>query len=76
MRLIGVSVSPLLLATAHSIYAFGHTIESAPLTYLSGILYEQLGALGFLAMALLCGLAVPVAFLLPSTQNLSTSVRH
>jgi len=69
MRLIGVSVSPLLLATAQSIYAFGHTIASAALTYLSGILYEQLGALGFLAMALLCGFAIPVAFLLPSTQT-------
>jgi PPP family 3-phenylpropionic acid transporter len=76
MRLIGVSVSALLSATAQSIYAFGHTIASAALTYLSGILYERIGALGFLVMALLCGLAIPIAFLLPSTQNLSRSVRR
>jgi PPP family 3-phenylpropionic acid transporter len=65
IRLIGVAVSPLLAATAQSIYAFGSAIASATLTYLSGILYEQLGALGFLAMATLCGLAIPIALLLP-----------
>jgi len=69
MRLIGISVSPLLLATAQSVYAFGHTIASAALTYLSGILYEQLGALGFLAMALLCGLAIPIALILPRSKS-------
>jgi MFS transporter, PPP family, 3-phenylpropionic acid transporter len=72
MRLIGISVSPLLAATAQSIYHFGSAIASAALTYLSGILYGQLGALGFLAMALLCGLAVPVALLLPRAQIPST----
>jgi PPP family 3-phenylpropionic acid transporter len=68
MRLIAVSVSPLLAATAQSIYAFGSTIASAALTYLSGILYEQLGALGFLAMALLCGLGMPIAWQLPRSN--------
>ena len=72
MRLIGISVSPLLAATAQSIYAFGSAIASAALTYLSGILYGQLGALGFLAMALLCGLAIPIALLLPRAQIPST----
>ena len=72
MRLIGFSVSPLLAATAQSIYAFGSAIASAALTYLSGILYEQLGALGFLAMALLCALAIPIALILPRAQIPST----
>ena len=69
MRLIGVSVSPRLAATAQSIYAFGSAIASAALTYLSGILYEQLGAIGFLAMALLCGLAIPIALSLPRAKS-------
>ena len=69
MRLIGVSVSPRLAATAQSIYAFGSAIASAALTYLSGILYEQLSAIGFLAMALLCGLAIPIALSLPRAKS-------
>jgi PPP family 3-phenylpropionic acid transporter len=72
MRVIGVSVSPLLAATAQSMYAFGSAIASAALTFMSGILYEQLGALGFLAMALLCGLAIPFALLLPRQANNTT----
>ncbi len=72
MRVIGVSVSPLLAATAQSIYAFGSAIASAALTLMSGILYEHLGALGFLAMALLCGLAIPFALLLPRRANNTT----
>jgi PPP family 3-phenylpropionic acid transporter len=72
MRLIGFSVSRGLAATAQSIYAFGSAIASAALTYLSGILYEQFGAAGFLAMALLCALAIPTALMLPRAQIPST----
>ena len=72
MRLIGFSVSPQLAATAQSIYAFGSAITSAALTYVSGILYEQLGPAGFLAMALLCALAIPIALILPRAQIPST----
>jgi PPP family 3-phenylpropionic acid transporter len=69
MRVISVSVAPQLAATAQSIYAFGSAIASATLTYISGILYEQLGGLLFLAMALLCALVIPISFSLPGGAN-------
>jgi PPP family 3-phenylpropionic acid transporter len=65
MRVISVSVSTRLAATAQSIYAFGSAIASAMLTYVCGILYAQLGGLLFLAMAGLCALAIPISFSLP-----------
>ena len=69
MRLIRFAVSPVFAATAQSVYAFGPAIASAVLTYFSGFLYQELGALGFLAMASLCGLAIPIALLLPSSLD-------
>ena len=72
MHVISVSVSPLLAATAQSIYAFGSATASAVLTFLAGTLYGQLGASLFLVMALICALAIPFTFSLPSVHRNST----
>lgn len=61
MRIIGTAVPPHLAATAQALYAVGAGATTALLTLASGSLYAQLGARGFLVMALLCGLALPVA---------------
>jgi PPP family 3-phenylpropionic acid transporter len=65
MRVIGAVVPPQLAATAQAVYAFGAAIASAIFVYLSGVLYGQFGAPAFLAMTLLCALAIPLAFGLP-----------
>lgn len=62
MRLIGEGVPSDLAARAQALYgtvAIG--AATVALTLLSGPLYAALGAHAFLAMALLCGLAVPLA---------------
>jgi PPP family 3-phenylpropionic acid transporter len=64
MRLIGIVVPPQLAATAQAIYAFTAAIASAILSYVSGILYGELGAFSFLAMAMLCASAIPFALAL------------
>jgi PPP family 3-phenylpropionic acid transporter len=61
MRLLPVIVPPRLAATAQALYAFGAGATTATLTLASGWLYGTLGARGFLAMAGLCALAVPLA---------------
>jgi PPP family 3-phenylpropionic acid transporter len=61
MRIIGAIVPSHLAATAQAIYAVGAAATTALLTLASGSLYAQFGARGFLAMTLLCGLALPVA---------------
>jgi len=69
MRLIGASVPAGLAATAQSFYAFAGAVASGVLSFASGQLYGQLGAAGFLAMALLCGMALPIALSLPRFQR-------
>jgi len=61
MRAIGAMVSPHLAATAQSLYAVAATAVNGALTVASGVLYARLGARGFLVMACLCVVAVPLA---------------
>jgi PPP family 3-phenylpropionic acid transporter len=60
MRSIAAIVPPALAATAQSLYAAGATAVTAVLSVVSGRLYADLGPHGFLAMALLCAMALPV----------------
>lgn len=60
MRLMGAAVPQHLAATGQAIYAFGPGLLTALLTVSSGILYSRLGASGFLLMALLSALALPL----------------
>jgi MFS transporter, PPP family, 3-phenylpropionic acid transporter len=58
MRIIALIVPMHLAATAQTLYAVGPGAAMALLTMLSGQLYGQWGAHAFLAMALLCALAL------------------
>jgi MFS transporter, PPP family, 3-phenylpropionic acid transporter len=58
MRIIALAVPIHLAATAQALYAVGAGAATGLLTLLSGQLYGQLGAHAFLAMALLCALAL------------------
>jgi PPP family 3-phenylpropionic acid transporter len=60
MRLMGAAVPQHLAATGQAIYAFGPGLLTALLTVSSGMLYSRLGASGFLLMALLSALALPL----------------
>jgi MFS transporter, PPP family, 3-phenylpropionic acid transporter len=60
MRLMGVAVPRHLAATGLAIYALGPGLVTALLTLSSGMLYARLGANGFLVMALLSALALPL----------------
>jgi len=60
MRWVGAFVPPHLAATAQSIYAVGATAMTASMTIVSGRLYADFGAHGFLLMALLCAVALPL----------------
>jgi len=60
MRLIGAAVPRRLAATGQAIYALGPGLITALLTLSSGMLYARLGAGGFLWMALLSALALPL----------------
>jgi PPP family 3-phenylpropionic acid transporter len=71
MRLIGASVPARLAASAQSFYAFAAAVSSGMLSFVSGLLYGELGAAGFLAMALLCGVALPIALTLPRISRTS-----
>jgi PPP family 3-phenylpropionic acid transporter len=62
MRVIAASVPAHLAATAQAIYAVGPAIASALLVWISGRLYGAYGPRGFWAMALLCALALPLAW--------------
>jgi MFS transporter, PPP family, 3-phenylpropionic acid transporter len=73
MRVISFAMPPHVAATAQAIYALGAAVASATLTYLSGILYGEFGALAFLAMALLCVLAIPFATGLPGRRPIEIS---
>jgi len=67
MRLMGICVPPHLAATSQAIYALGPGLASALLTLSSGMLYARFGASGFLLMALLSALALPLC---PGLQSL------
>jgi MFS transporter, PPP family, 3-phenylpropionic acid transporter len=69
MRVIGLAAPPHLAATAQAVYAFCAAIASAIFTYLSGVLYGEFGGAAFLAMALLCALAIPLSFGLPGRRS-------
>jgi MFS transporter, PPP family, 3-phenylpropionic acid transporter len=60
MRLMGTTVPQHLAATGQAIYALGPGLVTALLTLSSGILYSRLGASGFLVMAALSALALPL----------------
>jgi PPP family 3-phenylpropionic acid transporter len=62
MRLIAVVVPARLAATGQALYALGAGIMSAVLTMLAGQLYATLAGAAFLPMALLCLLALPLAW--------------
>ena len=61
MRVIADAVPPELAATGQAIYALGAAGATAALTLGSGQLYAHLGAHAFLAMAVLCAAAIPIA---------------
>jgi PPP family 3-phenylpropionic acid transporter len=60
MRLLPTIIPPHLAATAQAMYAFGAGATTALLTLASGRLYASLGPRGFLVMALLCAVALPL----------------
>jgi PPP family 3-phenylpropionic acid transporter len=65
MSVIAATIPARLAATAQAIYGFGAAIASAIFTYVSGILFGEFGGAAFLAMSLLCLLAIPLSFALP-----------
>jgi MFS transporter, PPP family, 3-phenylpropionic acid transporter len=60
MRLLATIIPPHLAATAQAMYALGAGATTALLTLASGRLYASLGPHGFLVMALLCAVAMPL----------------
>ncbi|WP_275187856.1 MFS transporter [Bradyrhizobium sp. CSA112] len=62
MRMMGSLIPTHLAATAQAIYAFGSGVVTAALTLFSGFFYASYGGGAFVAMALLCGLALPLAW--------------
>jgi PPP family 3-phenylpropionic acid transporter len=62
MRMMQMLVPARLAATGQSIYAFGAGCSIAVLTLLSGILYAKFGEMAFLPMAILCGVALLLAW--------------
>jgi MFS transporter, PPP family, 3-phenylpropionic acid transporter len=63
MRMMQTLVPAGLAGTGQSIYAFGSGCLTAVLTLLSGILYAKFEGAAFLPMALLCAVALPLAWL-------------
>ena len=61
MRVIANSVPAHLAATAQAFYAVGPALATATLVGVSGRLYEAFGPRGFLMMAALCVLSLPLA---------------
>jgi PPP family 3-phenylpropionic acid transporter len=62
MRIMQMLVPARLAATGQSVYAFGAGCSTAALTLLSGTLYAKFGGVAFLPMAILCALALPLAW--------------
>jgi PPP family 3-phenylpropionic acid transporter len=75
MRLIATIVPPPLAATAQALYALGAAATTALLIQASGWLYASLAGRGFLAMALLCAVAVPLTRGLRSGRDPSATGR-
>ena len=63
MRMMQTLVPAGLAGTGQSIYAFGSGCLTAVLTLLSGILYAKFEGVAFLPMAILCAVALPLAWL-------------
>jgi MFS transporter, PPP family, 3-phenylpropionic acid transporter len=75
MRMMASFIPAQLAATAQALYAFGSGVVTAALTLFSGFFYASYGGGAFLAMALLCGLALPLAwFGFSDTRDLSTRI--
>jgi len=62
MRSMSVLIPTHLSASAQAIYAFAAGVVTATLTLVSGILYASYGGAAFFAMAVLCAIALPVAW--------------
>jgi PPP family 3-phenylpropionic acid transporter len=62
MRMMAAVVPAHAAATAQAAYAFGAGAVTAALTLLSGFIYARYGGGAFLAMAVLCGVALPLAW--------------
>ena len=62
MRMMAALVPTPMAATAQALYAFGSGAVTAALTLFSGFLYASYGGGAFAAMAVLCGLALPLAW--------------
>lgn len=62
MRLVSVVVPDRLAATAQAVYALGAGLTTASLTLVSGELYARMDGAAFLLMALLCAIALPMAW--------------
>jgi MFS transporter, PPP family, 3-phenylpropionic acid transporter len=71
MRVIANSVPAHLAATAQALYAVGPGLASASLVGISGRLYEAFGPRGFLMMAALCVLSLPLAIRLRNRPTAS-----
>jgi MFS transporter, PPP family, 3-phenylpropionic acid transporter len=70
MRILAISVPLGLAATAQAIYGtVGIGVATAILTIVSGLLYSWLGAKAFIAMSVLCLMALPVAFTLANASG-------
>jgi MFS transporter, PPP family, 3-phenylpropionic acid transporter len=62
MRMMATLVPIPMAATAQALYAFGSGAVTAALTLLSGFIYARYGGGAFVAMAVLCGIALPLAW--------------
>jgi PPP family 3-phenylpropionic acid transporter len=62
MRMMADLVPVNLSATAQGLYAFASGFMTTGLTLLSGTLYAWYGGASFFVMAVLCGVAVPIAW--------------
>ena len=62
MRMMGRLVPTSLAATAQALYAFGSGTVTAALTLFSGFFYARYGGGAFVAMAVLCVIALPLAW--------------
>ncbi|MER8751154.1 MFS transporter [Mesorhizobium sp. M1050] len=67
MRVIASSVPAHLAATAQAVYAIGPGLATAGLVWVSGQLYGAYGPPGFLMMAALCVLSLPLVTRLRET---------
>ena len=63
MRMVAGFVPTRLAGTAQAFYAFGSGLMTAVLTLMSGTLYASYGGASFFPMAVLCGVALPFAWL-------------